>query len=333
MKIVQVISSLTGRGAERVCVELHELFIASGHDSHIYITHNEVDYDTNINIEFIEANDILVKLKNESFDIIIGHMTHAAKVLRHIKHHKNVFFVVHTTLSKKLEQEKLLNKIESYIKLQLVYRNSNIICVSDWVKNDITKVLKIKPKTIQTIYNPFDFNRIKKLGNELIDIKFEYIIAVGSLHKVKRLDLLLKAYAKLNTNLKLVILGKGNEEKNLKNLTKKLGLEEKVYFLGWVKNPYKYIKNAKLLVLSSDIEGLPSVVIESLILNTPVVSTDCPSGIREIISNIDLLSKVGDVEDLSIKIENALSNYPIIDNNNLKKFESDNILKKYLNLI
>ena len=165
------------------------------------------------------------------------------------------------------------------------------------------------PKTIQTIYNPFDIEEIREKAEEKIDLNFDYIINVGNLTKVKNQALLLKAYSKLDTNLHLVLVGKGNQETNLKNLAKKLGIEKKVHFLGWQSNPYKYIKNAKLFVLSSNVEGFGNVLVESLILNTPVVSTNCPSGPNEIL--VDELSQflAKDNNEDYIKHLNALKIY------------------------
>ncbi len=98
---------------------------------------------------------------------------------------------------------------------------------------------------------------------------------------------MLDAFKLVRSDVKLLILAKYNTK--LKDMIRERGLDDKVVILGFQQNPYKYIKNAKLLVLSSDREGLPTVVIESLILKTPVVSTDCPTGPREIL--IDDLSK------------------------------------------
>ena len=151
---------------------------------------------------------------------------------------------------------------------------------------------------------------------------------------VKNQALLLKAYARLKTDLHLVLLGKGNQEENLKKLAKKLNIENKVHFLGWQSNPYKYIKNAKLFVLSSNVEGFGNVLVESLILNTPVVSTNCPSGPNEILVDelSNYLAEVGDENSLKEKMELALNHYPKIEDKYYKKFDYLNIAKEYFNI-
>jgi glycosyltransferase involved in cell wall biosynthesis len=193
--------------------------------------------------------------------------------------------------------------------------------------------LKIEYKNVRTIYNPFDFDEIRKKANEKIDINFDYIISPNAFRVQKRYDVLLDAFKLVKSNIKLLILAK--EDKKLQKMIDERGLSDKVIVLGFKKNPYPYIKNAKLTVLSSDREGLPTVLIESLILNTPVVSTNCPTGPSEILT--DELSKwlvpVGDSKTLAQKINKALNNKIEIKEKYLNKFHKDFIIKEYKRLI
>jgi len=92
------------------------------------------------------------------------------------------------------------------------------------------------------------------------------------------------------------------------------------------------MKKAKLFVLSSDVEGFGNVIVESLALNTPVVSTNCPSGPNEILVGelSKFLAKVNDINDLKQKIELALNSYPSIEEKYYKKFDYLEIAKEYL---
>ncbi len=335
MKIIQFIPSLKGRGAERVCIDLHEGFLRAGYDSKIYITHNIVEFPIDKKyVEYIEVANIEATILQEDFDLLIGHMTHTAKVLRNMKKDPRIFFVIHTTISAKLKKMSWKARVIEYLKLQLIYRGAKVVTVSDWVRKDLS-LLKIKPSYVKTIYNPFDFNRIELLATTPIGLDSSYIIAVGSLEPVKRYDLLLRAYASLQPKESLLILGMGSEERKLHALADTLGISHKVQWLGWVENPYKYIKRARLFVQTSDIEGLPGVVIESLILKTPVVATDCPSGIREIIPKelSGYLAKVGDYKDIADKIKQALDQYPQIEREKLEKFRLEVNVAKYLKLM
>jgi glycosyltransferase involved in cell wall biosynthesis len=134
-------------------------------------------------------------------------------------------------------------------------------------------------------------------------------------------------------NEKLVLLTKGSSaiKCKLQKLVKTLKIEDRVVFAGFKSNPYPYVKHAKLMVLSSAYEGLPTVILESLVLGTPVISTDCESGPREILPQKNL-TPVGDIGALARQIKSAMS---YIDNyrTDIKKdFLLENSTKKYLAL-
>lgn len=117
----------------------------------------------------------------------------------------------------------------------------------------------------------------------------KYFIAVGRLVEQKGFDLLLEAYAKastVDTNLPdLVIVGEGPDERTLKEQAIRLDIEDGVHFYGYASNPYPIIKGAKALILSSRHEGMPTVIIEALSLNVPVIAFDCPTGPSELVRN------------------------------------------------
>ncbi|HIC87372.1 MAG TPA: glycosyltransferase, partial [Aquificae bacterium] len=146
--------------------------------------------------------------------------------------------------------------------------------------------------------------------------------------------LLLKAFSKLDNNYRLYILGEGEEKDNLIKLADKLNIKDRVYFLGFQKNPYKYLAQADLMVLSSKVEGLPNVVLEANALGIPVVAFDCPGGTREIIKNglNGFLVKCGDVDKLAFYIEKAV-NYNWDKSKIIKyikeNFSVEKIIKKY----
>ena len=140
---------------------------------------------------------------------------------------------------------------------------------------------------VQTIYNPINIEEIQSKSIETIDLNFEYIIGIGQMEtNVKQFDKLIEAYSNSilpTNNIHLVLLGDGERISILKSLAKQNNIEEKVHFLGFQENPYKYLKNAKFFVLSSLNEGLPNVILEALACGTPVVSFDCLSGPSEMI--------------------------------------------------
>jgi N-acetylgalactosamine-N,N'-diacetylbacillosaminyl-diphospho-undecaprenol 4-alpha-N-acetylgalactosaminyltransferase len=147
---------------------------------------------------------------------------------------------------------------------------------------------------------------------------------VGRLSSEKRFITLIKVLKKLDNNIELILIGEGEESKNLKNYAYANKLEKRVHLLGKKNNPFKYIKQSNLFVLASEGEGFPNVIIEAMICSTPIVSTDCISGPREILapdtdinfqlkSNIEfakngILYPVDDENNLSLAIKSMLSN-------------------------
>ena len=138
------------------------------------------------------------------------------------------------------------------------------------------------------IYNPMDVERVRRLadaGENPFADPGPHLVAVGRLWKQKGFDVLLDSLALIRNSLaaKLTIVGEGPLELELKAQSERLGLSGAVRFVGFQPNPYAYLKHADLFVLSSRYEGLPNVVLEALALGKPVVATDCPGGVREII--------------------------------------------------
>ena len=215
----------------------------------------------------------------------------------------------------------------------------HLVTVSKALQDELIDTVGLKPESITTIYNPFNFEQLRKLAAEPADTPPPpYILYVARLTPRKRQDLLLRAYALAGVELPLVLLGgvSGPEgiayENEMRALASELGIAERVIFAGFHQNPYPWIKKAALLAMSSDSEGLPTVLIESLILSTPVVSTDCPTGPSEILTG-DLkrfLSPVDDAPALAANIRAALEAYPAIGDEHVERFRSEATIRAYL---
>lgn len=270
-------------------------------------------------------------LKEKNIDIIISHMEVTAKVVRFLKTPK--IYYMRTDTIQELEglKERSFNRYKRRKNLyKKIFTNQNLITVSKETKEKLERFFTFS--NIESIYNPFDIENIRKLSKENVLLpKDEYIIQIGSGFDVKGQDILIRAFSKiLNKKIKLLLLGT-SEYNDLKILIEKYNLKDRVLFINYVKNPYPYIKNAKLLVLSSRREGLPRVLVESFILKTPVVSTNCETGPKEILEdefNV-YLSEVENFDQMAKNIDKALLNYPIISDYFIKKFDKNVIRKKY----
>lgn len=192
---------------------------------------------------------------------------------------------------------------------QVLPRMDRVFAVAERVADDVVRHFDVPRELVQVIYNPIVTPEITERAAESVDHPWfadgapPVAISVGRLTRQKNYPLLLQALAKLqrHTEVRLVILGRGDEREELAALADRLGVAESVSMPGFVDNPFAYMARASVFVLSSDWEGLPSVLIEALAVGCPVVSTDCPSGPREILDDgrYGRLVPTGDVSALA----------------------------------
>ena len=170
--------------------------------------------------------------------------------------------------------------IKEFFQKRFYPKFNKIVCVSEESKRVFEKLYpNLKNKTT-VLYNFIDANEIIKFSNEKIDYTEELpiVIGIGRLSVQKRFDVLIKAHKLLlddGVKHKLLILGEGDKRKELEDLIAELGVKYTVDLHGFVRNPYPYIKKAQVFAMSSDFEGLPLVVCESLVLGKPIISTKC----------------------------------------------------------
>lgn len=205
-----------------------------------------------------------------------------------------------------------------------------------------SELIKESDEKFKVIYNPFDINRIKRLAEDKSELNEEeikllldnYIIMVSRLDNVQKdFFTLIKAFKIVqenDKNIKLYLLGDGVDRKIIENLIAEENLQEKVKILGIKKNPYLWIKRSKFLVHSSIYEGLPTVLIEGLISNKRIISSNCPTGPTEILEKGKLgdLYDVGDYKSLAKLILKRLKNIDInveLIEKSIKKYDSQNI--------
>ena len=207
-----------------------------------------------------------------------------------------------------------------------------LIMVAYAAKKDAVNNWGVHEHNISVIYNPQDIDDLQKRAEEPVndnwftDANEPILIAAGRLTKQKGFESLIRAFAILHSNTKcrLVILGRGDLEQTLKNLVEELDLTGHVRFLGFQKNPLKYIKNSSVFVLSSIWEAMPMILAEAMAVGIPVVSYDCPSGPREMLDG----GKCGFlVEDQNV---DALASMllKVLNNPNEAKKKAKRALKK-----
>jgi len=236
---------------------------------------------------------------------------------------------------------KLLMTLWKNLTLNFTYRMMNrIVCLGTYMKDElVSKSRKLKSKIV-VIKNYIDKASVENKAKEQIDIKDKYIISVGRLESEKNYPGIIEAYNLIKDRIehKLIILGNGSLESKLRQLISEYNLEQRVVLLGFKKNPYKYLARAESLILFSNFEGLPNVVIESLICKTPVIISDYP-GVEDIIHHNwnGLVVQRGDINKLAFSIEKLLSNADLRNNFRIKGYESaqefTSTIDNYENLI
>jgi glycosyltransferase involved in cell wall biosynthesis len=187
------------------------------------------------------------------------------------------------------------------------------VAVSEGVADDMARLSGMDCGDIIVIHNPAAVGKV--VGRSACTLPRPsgagpLVLSVGTLKPVKRHDLLIRAFARLEVpGVRLCILGEGQERESLEALVRELGMHERVLLRGYEENTAPWYAHADLFVLSSDYEGFGNVIVEALEQGTPVVSTDCPFGPREILQNgkFGTLVPVGDVDALAKAMEDALS--------------------------
>ena len=183
-----------------------------------------------------------------------------------------------------------------YKEVKLTYHLADkLIAQQEDMREQIINLLKIHPDKIVTIHNPFDASEIDRLGSVSSpyshDTSINYV-NVASVNLNKAQDVAIKALAvvrKTLSNAHLYIVGGYDENndyyKGLLELIDEHKLNDSVHFIGYDKNPYKWVKNSNCFVLSSKIEGFPNALIEASYLGIPCVTTRCLKLMDDIVKN------------------------------------------------
>jgi len=199
-------------------------------------------------------------------------------------------------------------------------RADGIVAVSRDMADELARSIGLPRDRIEVIFNPVIRPDLLRLGKAppahpwLAPGEPPVVVGIGRLERQKDFPTLIRAVALLRQELqaRLLILGEGDERPVLEALVDALGLRDAVALPGFVENPYAFLSRAAVFALSSTHEGLPTVLIEALALGTPVVSTDCRTGPREILEDgrLGRLVPVGQPERLATAVAETLAEGP-----------------------
>ncbi len=176
-----------------------------------------------------------------------------------------------------------------------------VICCAQELCDYLISTNTAKPEKIKCLYNPVDVKTITRMAEENVD-DYEFskhvIVSHGRLEKVKNWPRLIRAFSivkKKCDDAQLLIIGEGEERENLNSLIRSFRLEDSVTLIGYKKNPFKYLKESNLYVLSSYAEGFPNSLVEGMLF-LPAVSVDCKTGPREILSEKSVIKTAKNID-------------------------------------
>lgn len=354
MNFALIVTNLAGGGAERAMLNLAAMLTGRGHGVELILLERVIKHAVpeGLSVHVVTPPDsrlghgwlgkrlaawrlsrLWKKLDAQRpINLTVSTLPHCDEVVRYARLPR-VRFRIANTLSAEIDRlsqrdpGKARRRLARY---RTIYDGQALIAVSDGVAADLRERLGLSAD-IATVYNPFDFQRIRHLAtSQESDLhRRPYVIHVGRFVPQKRHDLLLDAWKLAGLDMDLVLLA--DPADGLSRLIEAKGLAGQVTVAGFCPNPYPWIAAAELLVLCSDHEGLPNVLVEALVCGTRVVSTDCPSGPREVLRGelTRWLVPVNDAAVLAARMCEALREARPRRPDQLDAFETGAVLARY----
>ena len=334
-KLAIFLSDLIGGGAERVMLNLAHGFIDRGYEVDLVLARKEGSYlgqvSSKIKLIDLKAPSLLRSthllsryLKQDKPIALFSALEDTNLVALLAKSLAGISIPLIVTVHNNLSQESrnatsLKRKLVPYLVPWFYPFADTVVAVSEGVADDLVK-LGLRSNNLKFIYNPIITLEFKQKLQEPLEHPWfapgepPVILGVGRLNPQKDFATLIKAFAKVQQQqpAKLIVLGEGEERCYLESLVKELNITESVALPGFVDNPYIYMAQAAVLVLSSGWEGFGNVLVEAMAVGTPVVATDCPSGPAEILEQgkYGELVPVGDEKRMAEAIIKTLNNPP-----------------------
>lgn len=183
----------------------------------------------------------------------------------------------------------LKSKIHRLLVNKLYSRSDLVFVNSKGIGRDLQENFNVDEGKIELFNNPINLKKIDTQQKGEISKPKEFtFIHVGAFREQKNHSLLIEAFALLkDLNVKLWLVGKGPLENSIKDKVKEYGLDQSVVFHGFQENPFKFMAKADCMVLSSNYEGFPNVLMEAIASRLPILSTDCLTGPRELVQIMD----------------------------------------------
>ncbi len=320
-KLAIFIYSLGSGGAERVVATLLPV-LSLKFEVHLILMNNKISYelppcklhfleqsraDENALMKAIKLPFLALKYKklcetlNINIQFVFLNRPNYIALIARIFGLRAKLIINECTTPSVMYAKKNPNSLFNRFLIRFLYPRADLILAnSKGNEEDLIEVFKINAQKCRLLYNATDLEGIEKKAKEPLDLRDRFILSVGRLDEGKNHKVLIKAYARLQTDLKLVILGEGPLEDELKRLIESLDLKDKVLLLGFHSNPYKYMSRCEVFAFASSFEGFSNVLIEALACGCAVVCTEHRSGAKELFGKDEygLLVRVNDEDSL-----------------------------------
>ena len=349
MKVLVLHGHLSMGGEERVLLNVLKNLVELNYDVELLITWNhkennlfENEIPKKVNYEFLfnnyDGKSKIIKeiyrlrakltylkkvekiIKEKKYDIVIDYSSNLLKY-NNLNIKVPVFAWIHFSLT--FGEKLSADKIEKYKKQYKKY--DKILAICDTMRDEFVEILGMEKNKVELVYNPIDLEAIRKKAETIYKkyenyLKQDYFLQVSRLTEQKQPEHLVDIYYKLKQQgikEKLYFIGNGEKIELIKQKIREYNLENDVVLLGQIENPYPFFKNAKLFVHTAKYEGLPTVLLESLTLGTPVVAYDCPTGPKDILGQNSEYGKLIPLNDKDTFVEKV---YELMNKN--EKYEN-----------
>lgn len=358
-KIALFLPSLRGGGAEKVTVNLAKGFLEKGFQVDIVLAKAEGPYlkqvpdgarvvDLGTGRVFKAIRPLIAYLRTERPWALISGISHAnvTAILARLAAMSptRLLVVEHCTLSSAQADAVSVRARSMHLFMRMLYPLvDRVIAVSRGVADDLVQTLGLAKKKVEVIYNPIIDADLLARSQEPVDHPWfqsgslPVILSVGRLEYPKDFATLLHSFAIIRRSIpcRCVILGEGPDRAQIERLAEELGVADDLWMPGFVDNPYAYMSRARVQVLSSHWEGLPTVLVEASACGTPILATDCPSGPREIIRHGEngQLVPVGDEKSMAVALTDVLTGQRKSKSSALSRFELSASAGHYLKVL
>ena len=336
-RVAIYMSSLEGGGAERAMVDLANGLQSHGLTTDLVVIRDEGPWrallSSDVRLTAIRSRWALTALAKlvrylhrARPDVVVANGTSSiilAIFARILSPRFAVVARIPVNLSAGLAEVNLKWRVIRATQARLLPRVDAIVTNSLGSSTDIHRTLPAASARVRTIHNPVVWPGLPKLAQMAVEHPWfqredmPIVLAAGRLEPQKDHATLIRAFSLVgqHRDLRLVVLGEGSQRRNLVNLTHELGVADRVDLPGFHANPFAFMAKSRLFVVSSTQEGMPNVLIQAMACGTPVVSTDCPSGPREVLEDgkWGRLVPVGDPERLADAMLATLDDPPASD--------------------